>query len=141
MGLDLPQNIKIGWIGTGVMGRSMFGHILDKGYKGFVYTRTKDKASSLLEKGAIWCGSAGEVAAHADIVFTMVGTPADVHEVYLSRGSLIDSAKPGSVLVDMTTTSPSLAVEIYERSGKKIFIRSMPRFQAEILVHGMLPCR
>jgi 3-hydroxyisobutyrate dehydrogenase len=109
----------IGWIGTGVMGRSMFGHILDKGYKGNVYTRTKSKASDLITKGATWRDSPGEVASGSDIVFTMVGFPADVHDVYLSPGSLIDSAKPGTVLVDMTTTSPSLAQEIYQKAVSK----------------------
>jgi 3-hydroxyisobutyrate dehydrogenase len=110
------MNSKIGWIGTGVMGRSMFGHLLDKGYNGFLYTRTKEKAFSLLEKGATWCESPGEVARQADVVFTMLGFPSDVHEVYLSPGALIDSAKPRSVLVDMTTTSPGLAIEIYEKA-------------------------
>jgi 3-hydroxyisobutyrate dehydrogenase len=109
----------IGWIGTGVMGRSMFGHILDKGYKGNVYTRTKSKASDLIAKGAVWCDSPGEVASKSDIVFTMVGFPADVHDVYLSAGALIDSAIPGCILVDMTTTSPSLAQEIYQKSVSK----------------------
>jgi 3-hydroxyisobutyrate dehydrogenase len=109
----------IGWIGTGVMGRSMFGHILDKGYKGNVYTRTKSKASDLITKGAVWCDSPGEVASKSDIIFTMVGFPADVHDVFLSPGSLIDSSKPGTVLVDMTTTSPSLAQEIYHKAISK----------------------
>ncbi|HLO60751.1 MAG TPA: NAD(P)-dependent oxidoreductase [Bacteroidales bacterium] len=109
----------IGWIGTGVMGRSMFGHILDKGYKGNVYTRTKSKASDLVARGAVWCESPGEVASKSDIVFTMVGFPADVHDVYLSAGALIDSAKPGAILVDMTTTSPSLAEEIYHNAISK----------------------
>ncbi len=86
MNIHLPANPSIGWIGTGVMGRSMFGHILDKGYKGFVYTRTKEKAATLIEKGASWCNSTGEVASKADIVFTMVGFPADVRDVFLSKG-------------------------------------------------------
>lgn len=111
--IDQP---KIGWIGTGVMGRSMFGHILDKGFKGFVYTRTKEKAIHLVEKGAQWCDSKTEVSLNADIIFSMVGFPEDVREVYLTPGGLIDSAKPGTVLVDMTTTSPSLAIEIFDKS-------------------------
>jgi 3-hydroxyisobutyrate dehydrogenase len=112
----LAENPIIGWIGTGVMGRSMFGHLLDKGYKGFVFTRTREKALPLLEKGATWCSSPREIARHADVVFTMVGFPADVWEVYLAPGTLVESAKPGTVLVDMTTTSPSLALEIYEKA-------------------------
>jgi 3-hydroxyisobutyrate dehydrogenase len=124
---QIKENPTIGWIGTGVMGRSMFGHILDKVYKGFVYTRTKEKASSLVEKGATWCNSPGDVAKRADIIFTMVGFPEDVHSVYLAPGALIDSAKPGSVLVDMTTTSPSLAVEIYDKaSARGVFTLDAP---------------
>jgi 3-hydroxyisobutyrate dehydrogenase len=115
----IDQHTKIGWIGTGVMGKSMFGHILDKGYKGFVYTRTREKAASVIEKGAVWCNSPADVAQNADVVFTMVGFPADVREVYLAPGALIDSAKPGTILVDMTTTSPSLAVEIYQKAVDK----------------------
>src|SRR5512133_12285 len=117
--MNLKQNLVIGWIGTGVMGNSMLGHILEKGYKSFVNTRTRKKAEGLIEKGAIWCNSPAEVAASSDIIFTMVGFPSDVREVYLSPGSLIDSAKAGSVLVDMTTTSPSLAVEIFEKAAVK----------------------
>jgi len=116
---QIKENAAIGWIGTGVMGRSMFGHILDKGYKGFVYTRTKEKASLLIEKGAVWCNSPGEVAHQADIIFTMLGFPEDVRAVYLAPGALIDSAKPGSVLIDMTTSSPSLAIEIYDKAGAR----------------------
>jgi 3-hydroxyisobutyrate dehydrogenase len=115
----LSENPVIGWIGTGVMGRSMFGHILDKGYKSFVFTRTKEKASSLIEKGASWCNSPGEVVRQADVIFSMVGFPTDVREIYLSPGALIEAAKPGTVLVDMTTTSPSLAVEIYQEARSR----------------------
>jgi len=117
--IQLPPNPNIGWIGTGVMGSSMFGHILDKGYTGYVYTRTEEKAGSVIEKGAIWCNSVTEVTEQCDIVFTMLGFPSDVYEVYLSPGALIDAAKKGALLVDMTTTSPSLAVEIFEKAGSK----------------------
>jgi 3-hydroxyisobutyrate dehydrogenase len=109
----------IGWIGTGVMGRAMFGHFLENGYPGFVYTRTKSKALALIDKGAVWCESASEVAVKADIIFTMVGFPNDVRDVYLSAGGLIESVKPGTVLIDMTTTSPSLASEIFEKSRQR----------------------
>ena len=77
------DNKRIGWIGTGVMGSSMFGHILDKGYKGFVYTRTKEKARAAIEKGAQWCDSPAEISLKSSIIFTMVGFPSDVREVYL----------------------------------------------------------
>ena len=117
--IQLPATPRIGWIGTGVMGSSMFGHILNKGYRGYVFTRTKVKAGSLLEKGAIWCNSAAEVAKQSDIVFTMLGFPSDVYEVYLSPAALIDASKKGAILIDMTTTSPSLAVEIFEKARLK----------------------
>ena len=117
--MDIPlinETPVIGWIGAGVMGRSMFGHILEKGYRGFVYTRSREKALPLLEKGATWCDSPLEIARHANVVFTMVGFPADVREIYLSPRTLVETAKKGTVLVDMTTTSPSLATEIYEKA-------------------------
>lgn len=117
--MSTDNSVKIGWIGTGVMGRSMLGHILDKGYECLVFSRTKEKALPLVEKGSHWCISTGEVAQRADIVFTMVGYPADVHEVYLAKGALIDSAKEGTVMVDMTTTSPGLAIEIAHKAAKK----------------------
>ncbi|MBN2813760.1 MAG: NAD(P)-dependent oxidoreductase [Bacteroidales bacterium] len=125
--MKIDQSTKIGWIGTGVMGKSMFGHLLDKGYQGFVYTRTPEKASPSMEKGAVWCNSPADVAQQADIVFTMVGFPDDVREVYLAPGTLIDSAKPGTILVDMTTTNPSLAVEIYRNAlSKGVFTIDAP---------------
>jgi 3-hydroxyisobutyrate dehydrogenase len=94
----------------------MLGHILDKGYRCVVFTRTREKALVLLEKGATWCESPAEIAEKADVIFTMVGFPADVQEVYLRSDGLVDSARPGTILVDMTTTSPSLAVEIYNKA-------------------------
>ncbi len=125
--MKIDQHTKIGWIGTGVMGKSMFGHLLDRGYKGFVYTRTREKASSAIDKGAVWCNSPADVAKNADVIFTMVGFPADVREVYLAPGALIDSAKPGTILVDMTTTSPSLAIEIYQKAmAKGVFTLDTP---------------
>jgi 3-hydroxyisobutyrate dehydrogenase len=124
----LPKdNLQIGWIGTGVMGHSMLGHLLEKGYRGFVFTRTREKALPSIEKGAIWCDSPGELARQADVVFTMVGFPADVREVYLAPEGLVETAKPGSVLVDMTTTSPSLAVEICEKArGRNLHVLDAP---------------
>lgn len=113
MQFTIPENAVIGWIGTGVMGSSMLGHLADRGQTCLVYTRTREKTVSALEKGARWCDSVAGVAAGADIIFTMVGFPADVRQVYLGEGGLIRHAKPGAVLVDMTTTSPSLAVEIF----------------------------
>lgn len=108
----------IGWIGTGVMGQSMFAHLIDKGYKGFVYNRTKEKALGVIEKGATWCAGPAEIAGKADVIITMVGFPADVRDVYFTQG-LINKCRKGTVLIDMTTTSPGLACEIYETSRAK----------------------
>ncbi|MBN2274460.1 MAG: NAD(P)-dependent oxidoreductase [Bacteroidales bacterium] len=109
-------NPVIGWIGTGVMGSSMFSHLLQKGYKGIVYTRTKAKAAGVLEKGAVWADSIALLAAKSNVIFTMVGYPEDVREIYLNKNGILNNAKPGTVLVDMTTTSPSLAIEIHDKA-------------------------
>jgi 3-hydroxyisobutyrate dehydrogenase len=103
---------KIGWVGTGVMGRWMASHILDAGYSLCVYSRTKEKAQPLLEKGALWCETPAETAAEADILFTIVGYPKDVEEVYFSENGILSAASPGKIFVDMTTTKPSLAQRI-----------------------------
>jgi 3-hydroxyisobutyrate dehydrogenase len=105
---------RIGWVGTGVMGLSMCGHLIDKGYPATIYSRTKSRAQSLLDKGAVWVDSPAGVAERSDIVFTIVGVPSDVTEVYLQKGGIIDAARPGTIAVDMTTTDPSLTREIYD---------------------------
>ena len=109
-----PVSLKtrIGWVGTGVMGFSMCGHLLARGYGVTVTTRTKSRALPLLEKGALWVASPREVASASDVVFTMVGFPADVREVYFGKEGILAAAGPGMVLVDMTTTEPTLAAEI-----------------------------
>ena len=109
-----PESTRIGWIGTGVMGLSMCGHLLDAGYKASVFSRTKAKARPLLDKGAVWVDSPGAVAAASDVVFTIVGFPPDVREVYFGEQGVLSNLKPARLCVDMTTTSPSLAVEIAE---------------------------
>jgi 3-hydroxyisobutyrate dehydrogenase len=106
----------IGWIGTGVMGVSMAGHILDKGYKVFIHNRTRSKAEPLISKGAVWCENPGFVAEACDIAFTIVGYPEDVEEVVLGKTGLLAGAKPGTILVDMTTSKPSLAERIYREA-------------------------
>ena len=106
--------MRIGWIGTGVMGSSMCGHLLEAGHEATVFNRTRARAEPLLGKGAAWAGSPAEVAAASEIVFTMVGFPADVREVVLGENGALSAAAPGSALVDMSTSEPSLAVEIYE---------------------------
>ena len=105
---------KIGWIGTGVMGVSMFGHLLHAGYKGYVFNRTKSKALPLIEKGAEWKDNPKLIAECSDIIFTIVGYPSDVREVYFGENGLIEGVSKGKVLIDMTTTSPSLAKKIYK---------------------------
>ncbi|MGO9375967.1 MAG: NAD(P)-dependent oxidoreductase [Syntrophobacteraceae bacterium] len=104
---------RIGWIGTGVMGLSMCGHVMERGYSATVFNRTREKALPLVEKGAVWVDSPREVVEKSDIVFTMLGFPEDVREVYLGRRGILEAARPGVILVDMTTTEPSLAAEIY----------------------------
>jgi len=112
-----PETTRIGWIGTGVMGSSMCGHLVTAGYRTTVTTRTRDKASGLLDAGATWADSPGDVASKSDVIFTMVGYPADVREVILGPQGALASARPGAVLVDMSTSEPALAVEIAERAG------------------------
>ena len=104
---------RVGWIGTGVMGRSMCGHLIDAGYPATVTTRTPEKAATLLEKGGVWAASPREVAERSDVVFSIVGYPADVREVILGPQGALAGARSGSTLVEMTTSEPSLAVEIH----------------------------
>lgn len=109
----------VGFIGTGVMGKSMAGHILAAGYPLVVYNRTKEKATELLENGAKWANSPKELVKQADIVFTIVGMPSDVEEVYLSENGLIKNGRSGQIFIDMTTSKPSLAVRIYQTAQSK----------------------
>jgi 3-hydroxyisobutyrate dehydrogenase len=109
----------IGFIGTGVMGGAMAGHLIDAGYSLNVYNRTREKSGGLVGKGAVWRDSPGEVAAHSDIVITIVGYPKDVEEIYLGRGGIIENAARGALLVDMTTSSPSLAMRIGELAKER----------------------
>lgn len=106
--------MEIGFIGIGVMGKSIVRHILNGGHTVYVYTRTKEKAQSVLESGAIWCDSPARVAERSDIIFTMVGYPSDVEEVYYGKRGIFETAKEGSVVVDLTTSTPSLAKRLYE---------------------------
>jgi len=112
-------NTRIGWIGTGIMGRPMCGHVLSGGYRTSIYNRTKSKAEELINKGAVWCTSPEEVAKNSDIIFTILGYPEDVREVYFGKEGIFTSLKSGTVLVDMTTTEPSLSIEIYNKAKDK----------------------
>lgn len=110
---------KIGFIGIGVMGKSMASNLMKAGHELTVYTRTKEKASELLASGAEWAETPMEAAAMADAVITMIGYPKDVEEVYFGDKGIIENAQAGSILIDMTTSKPSLAKEIYRRSKEK----------------------
>lgn len=105
---------KVAFIGTGIMGAAIAGHILDAGYPLTVYNRTKSKAEALIARGAAWGESPAAAAADADVVFTMVGYPTDVEDVYLASNGLIRAAKKGAWLIDLTTSSPALARDIHD---------------------------
>ena len=109
----------IGFIGTGVMGRSMAGNLLKAGYELYLYTRTKEKAADLIEKGAKWAASPKELAERVDVVISMVGYPKDVEEVYLGENGVIHNGKEGTFLIDMTTSTPTLAEKIAEEAKKR----------------------
>src|SRR5690625_1323097 len=98
------QKEKIGFIGTGVMGKSMAEHLINAGYKLHIFTRTKVKAEDLIEKGAIWENSVADVAKNSNIIITMIGTPKDVENVYFGEAGPISNIKPYSYLIDMTTS-------------------------------------
>lgn len=103
---------RVGWVGTGVMGFSMAGHLLAAGYPLTVFNRTQARADGLIERGATWADSPAAVAAASDVTFAIVGFPEDVRGVFLGDDGMVDAAAAGSTLVDMTTSEPSLAVEI-----------------------------
>ena len=114
------QTIKrIAWIGTGVMGAPMAGHLIDAGHELVIYSRTKEKAEPLLDKGAAWARSPAEVANGVDIAFTMVGFPDDVRETHLGPDGILAAATLPKYIVDMTTSEPSLAMEIAEAAKQK----------------------
>ena len=114
-----PGQTRIGWVGTGVMGRSMCHHLLDAGLEVNVYSRTRAKAESLLEAGAKWADSPQQVAAASDATFAIVGMPHDVREVFLGEEGILAGSKPGNIIVDMTTSEPALAIEIHQHASEK----------------------
>jgi len=117
--LTIPAATRIGWIGTGVMGSSMCGHLLTAGYRVTVHSRTRSKAQSLLDRGAQWAECPHAVAAESDILFTMVGFPQDVRQVYFATDGILSGAGAGTILVDMTTTQPSLSRDIAAAASAK----------------------
>lgn len=116
--------MKVGFIGTGVMGSSMAHHLLDADYEMYIYTRTKEKAEPLIDKGASWVDSPIKVAEAADVIFTIVGYPEDVKEVYFGEEGIFKGLSAGKIIVDMTTSTPALAIEIADEA-KKIDVFSL----------------
>jgi 3-hydroxyisobutyrate dehydrogenase len=114
-----PGKTRVGWIGTGVMGRWMCQHLITKGYSATVYNRSKNKAQPLIEAGAARAESPKAVAERSDVVFAIVGFPPDVREVFLGTQGALAGSKAGGILVDMTTSEPSLAIEIHQAANAK----------------------
>ncbi|WP_261363385.1 NAD(P)-dependent oxidoreductase [Roseiconus lacunae] len=112
-----PEKTRIGWIGTGVMGNSMCGHLIKAGYQATIYNRTSEKTRTLQELGATVVSSPKEVAQQSEVVFTIVGFPRDVRSVILGEDGVLAGSHEGMVVVDMTTSEPSLAVEIAKAAG------------------------
>lgn len=110
---------SIAFIGTGVMGKSIVEHLMNATYDVTVYTRTKEKAQSLIDAGAKWAATPAEAAQDKDIIFTMVGYPQDVEEVVAGEQGVLQTAKSGAVLIDMTTSEPTLAQKIYEKAQQQ----------------------
>ena len=119
MSFNLSSTTRIGWIGTGVMGASMAAHLQKAGYTLHVFNRSKEKAGHLIENGAVWCESPAVVAEGSELVFTIVGFPHDVREVYFGSNGIMRTIGSGSICIDMTTTAPSLAEEIHNVGKQK----------------------
>jgi len=113
------ENTVIGFVGTGVMGKSMAGHLLRAGFQVLVFNRTKARTEELIQMGAVWQDTVAQLAARSHVIITMVGYPKDVEEVYLGKNGIINHAKSGSYLVDMTTSAPVLAKKIYDKALMK----------------------
>jgi len=117
--VEINDQTLIGWIGTGVMGSAMLSRLQQQGYRAHVYNRTKSKANSNIEQGATWQNSPKAIAAESDVLFTIVGFPNDVREVYFGENGILSTISEGKIVVDMTTTEPSLAQEIAQHATKK----------------------
>ena len=123
----LPSSVRLGWIGTGVMGGPMCAHLIRAGYSLTVFTRTPSKAQVLLDEGALWAESLTALVEKTDVICTMVGFPKDVRDIYLSQNGLLPKCRPGQVFIDFTTSEPSLAQEIAERaSEQQAFVLDAP---------------
>ena len=109
----------LAWIGTGIMGRSMCGHLMAAGHSLTIYSRTKAKADDLVARGARWADSPAAAASGADVVFTMVGFPSDVRQVYFEADGVLGALRRGALVIDMTTTEPRLAIEIADAAAAR----------------------
>lgn len=110
---------KIGFVGTGVMGSSIVKHLLNEGYEVHIYNRTKTKALELIDLGAVWHETPADVTEHSEVVFSIVGYPSDVEEVYLGENGIFQTATSNHILVDMTTSTPTLAEKLYQHGKEK----------------------
>ncbi|MCM3603505.1 NAD(P)-dependent oxidoreductase [Robertmurraya korlensis] len=117
--MKLKANSIIGFIGLGVMGKSMARNLVKEGYKVIAYTRTKEKAQDILDEGVAWIETPEAITEKADIIITMVGYPSDVEQIYLGENGIVHTAKSGSFFIDMTTSTPTLAKKIYNEAKKK----------------------
>ena len=111
--------MKIGWIGTGIMGSSMCSHLIDAGYESAVYNRSVKKTDPLTAKGAVLTANPAEAARGRDVVFSIVGYPSDVEEIYFGEKGILAAVDPGTIVVDMTTSSPDLAIRIAGAAKEK----------------------
>jgi len=124
---------KIAWIGTGIMGSPMAHHLLAEGYSLSITNRTKEKAESLVNAGALWKDEIADTVVDADIIFTMVGTPQDLVYIYQGEQGILSWAKKGAICIDMTTSSPDLAQQLYQKGlEKQIYILDAPVSGGEI---------
>jgi 3-hydroxyisobutyrate dehydrogenase len=129
----LPSPVRLGWIGTGVMGGPMCAHLMRAGYSLIVFTRTPSKAQVLLDAGALWAESPGTLVENVDVICTMVGFPKDVRDIYLGQSGLLSKARPGQVFIDFTTSEPRLAKEIAKRgSEQQVFVLDAPVSGGEV---------
>ncbi len=111
-----PEQTTVGFIGLGVMGKSMAGHILSAGYKLHVYTRTKESAKTLVSNGAVWEGTVKSLSDKCNVIISIVGFPKDVEEIYFGENGILNHAGKGTIIVDMTTSKPDLAVKIFDQA-------------------------
>ena len=112
----MSRKAKVGFVGTGVMGKSIVKHLLAAGHEVSIYTRTKEKAKDLLDLGAKWAESPGEVAVQVEVIFTMVGYPSDVEEIYYGDTGIFENGKPDLIAIDLTTSTPTLAIDLYKKA-------------------------